>query len=383
VGISLAGGRGVNESRGGVLLTGATGFVGMELLARYLERGERPVAVIVRAADDSAARERVDGVLANLFGARAGWYARRVTAVAGELTSPRLGLDAARWDRLAAQVSTIVHSAASVSFTLALEEARAINVEGTRHVLALARRAEELGGLERYAHISTAYVAGTFAGRFHERDVDVGQGFRNSYEQSKFEAERLVRSHAGLPFTILRPSIVVGDRHSGWTAAFNVLYWPLRALARGLFPAIPASEAAPVDVVSIDYVADAIHSLCESAGGLGQTYHLTAGPQASTMGEIVSIASGYFRRPTPRFMSPAEFASVQHGVAPSALERGQVYFPYFSVTTTFDDAATRSRLAPAGITVSPLSDYLGRLLDFATRSGWGKRPIARVEATAA
>jgi thioester reductase-like protein len=372
----------VTGSRGAVLLTGATGFVGMELLARYLERTDRPVAVIVRSAGGEAARGRVDAVLENLFGARARRYARRVTAVAGELTVPRLGLDPARWERLAAGVSTIVHSAASVSFALPLEEARAVNLEGTRQVLELARRAEELGGLERYAHISTAYVAGTHAGRFFEGDLDVGQAFHNSYEQSKFEAEQLVRSYAELPFTILRPSIVVGDRHSGWTAAFNVLYWPLRALARGLFPAIPASEAAPVDVVSIDYVADAIHSLCEEPGGLGETYHLTAGPQASTMGEIVDLASGYFRQPTPRFMTPAEFASVQHEVARSALERGRVYFPYFSVSTTFDDVATRSRLEPAGIRVSPLRDYLGRLLDFATRSGWGKRPIARVEATA-
>jgi thioester reductase-like protein len=368
---------------GVVLLTGATGFVGMELLARRLERSDRPVVTIVRAPSDQEAQRRVETVLANLFGARAGWYAGQVTAVAGDLTVPRFGLDRGRWERLAARVGTIVHSAASVSFTLPLNEARAVNLEGTRRVLELARRAEELGGLDRYAHISTAYVAGTFSGRFGERNLDVGQDFHNSYEQSKFEAEQLVRSHADLPFTILRPSIVVGDRNSGWTSAFNVLYWPLRALARGMFPAIPASETAPVDVVSVDYVADAIHSLCESPGGLGETYHLTAGPQASTMGEIVRFASGYFRRPTPRFLPPAEFAAVHHGVARSALEGGQVYFPYFSVTTTFDDACTRARLEPAGISVTPLRDYLGRLLDFATRTGWGKRPIARVEAKAA
>ena len=150
-----------------------------------------------------------------------------------------------------------------------------------------------------YAQISTAYVAGTHAGRFCESDLDVGQAFNNSYEQSKFEAERLVRSWHDLPFTILRPSIVVGDRNSGWTAAFNVLYWPLRALARGIFPAVPGTPSSPVDVVSIDYVADAIHELCERPGPSGQTYHLTAGLNASTMGEIVSFASGYFHRPGP------------------------------------------------------------------------------------
>ena len=59
-----------------------------------------------------------------------------------------------------------------------------------------------------------------------------------------------------------------------------------------------------------------------------------------------------------------------------------MYFPYFSVGTVFDDAATRARLEPSGISASPLRDYLERLLDFATRSRWGKRPIARVEALA-
>ena len=129
-------------------------------------------------------------------------------------------------------MSTIVHCAASVSFDLPLGEARAINLEGTRRMLEFAGLVRESGGLERYGHVSTAYVAGTHAGRFAECDLDVGQGFRNSYEQSKFEAEQLVRSQDGLPFTILRPSIVVGDRRSGWTSAFNVLYWPLRAFAR-------------------------------------------------------------------------------------------------------------------------------------------------------
>ncbi len=367
---------------GPILLTGATGFVGMELLARYLERTERPVLTIVRAGSDEDARGRIDAVLTNLFGYRASHYADRVTAVAGDMTAPRLGLDPGRWDLLAAESTTILHCAASVSFGLSLEEARAINVEGTRRMLQLAGRAQEFGVLERYAQVSTAYVAGTHAGPFCERDLDVGQSFNNSYEQSKFESEHLVRSHPDLPFTILRPSIVVGDRNSGWTSAFNVLYWPLRALARGLFPAVPATGSSPVDVVSIDYVADGIHELCESAGGIRKTYHLTAGADASTIAEIAELASGYFQQPPPRLLPPAEFMSADHGVARSMLEEGAMYFPYFSVATTFDDAFTRAQLQPAGISVAPLREYMSRLLDYATWSRWGKHPIARVDAVA-
>ncbi|HTX30810.1 MAG TPA: SDR family oxidoreductase [Solirubrobacteraceae bacterium] len=371
---------------GELLLTGATGFVGMEVLERYLERTDRRVIAPVRAPDDAAAAERVRGTLRGLFGLRSGRYERRVEAVAADLCTPGLGLPDARREEIACRVDQIIHAAASVSFELPLSEARAINVEGTRRILELAELAHACGGLERYAHVSTAYVAGTHAGRFDESDYDVDQSFRNSYEQSKFEAEALVRSRPELPTTILRPSIVVGDQRSGWTAAFNVLYWPLRAFARGLYPAVPAIPSSPVDAVSIDYVADAIYELCRSDAGIGEVYHLTAGRQASSVGELVQIASRYFKRPPPQVLPPEEFAEFTKGITGvqrSALGRSAVYFPYFAVSTEFDDTQARARLEPAGITASPLASYLDRLLDFATLSRWGKRPIARAEAFAA
>jgi len=368
-------GKGMNERA--VLLTGATGFIGMELLARHLERDERPVITLIRADSDAAAQARLDAVLENVFGTSAAGYRRRVRAVAAELTAPRLGLSDARWEELASSTGSIVHSAASVSFTLPLDCARDINVEGTRRMLELASHVD---GLERYAHVSTAYVAGTHEGPFAEADLDVGQGFRNTYEQTKFEAEQLVRA-SGLRYTILRPSIVVGDRRSGWTSAFNVLYWPLRAFSRGLFTAVPAIPTAQVDVVPVDYVADAIYALSRAPEGVGATYHLTAGVHASTIQEIADAASTYFKKPPPRVLAPAEFAALAaESAAAPALESGAAYFPYFSVSTTFDNAVTRALLEPAGIIASPLREYLGRLLDFATRSRWGKRPIGRAQA---
>lgn len=370
---------------GDLLLTGATGFVGMELLARYLERGDRQIIALVRAEDDEAADARIRQTLVELFGPDASRHESRVQAVAADLLAPGLGLRSVRRRDIASRVDTIVHSAASVSFTLPLTQARAINVEGTRRMLQLATLAHRHGGLGRYAHISTAYVSGAHDGRFHECDHDLGQEFRNTYERSKFEAELLVRSKPDLPFTIIRPSIVVGDRHSGWTAAFNVLYWPLRAFARGLFPAVPALPFSPVDVVSVDYVADAIHALCESDHGLGQTYHLTAGSLASSVAEIVELASRYFGRPPPLVLKPAEFAQYAQALPKrqgTALRQAAAYFPYFSISTEFDNRRARDRLESACIQPSPLSGYLDRLLDFATRTRWGKRPLSRVEALA-
>jgi long-chain acyl-CoA synthetase len=371
---------------GELLITGATGFVGMEVLGRYLESSDERIIVPVRAEHDRAARDRIKATLRELFGIRARRYEQRVEAIAADLTKPGLGLSATRREQLARRVDQIIHSAASVSFALPLEEARAINLAGTERMLELAELAQARGGLKRYAHVSTAYIAGTHCGRFHEYEHDVAQAFRNSYEQSKFEAERLVRSRPELPATILRPSIVVGDRRSGWTAAFNVLYWPLRAFARGLYPAVPAVASAPVDVVPIDYVADAIYALCQSDAGIGGTYHVTAGEHTSTVGELVEAASRYFKRPPPRVLAPDEFVEYAEGltgVQRSMLSESAAYFPYFACSTEFDNCRARARLAPAGIDAAPLASYLERLLDFATRTRWGKRPMSRVEALAA
>jgi thioester reductase-like protein len=371
-------------AHGDVLLTGTTGFVGMELLARYLQRGERDVVTLVRAGSHEAAQARLDAVLENLFGADAPDYRPRVHAMAADMTAPDLGLTEAERVAVAERVTKIIHSAASVSFSLPLEEARAINREGTRRMLELAELAQARGGLECYAHVSTAFVAGDHSGSFAECDHNVGQAFHNSYEQSKFEAEELIRSHDSLPYTILRPSIVAGDRNNGWTSAFNVLYWPLRAFARGLFTAVPAIPSAPVDVVSIDYVADAAYQLCETSCGTGATYHLTAGEHASTIAELAGLASRYFRRPVPKVVPPAEFAAMTLGAAErKAMEAGSAYFPYFCMEGRFDDREARKRLEPHGITTAPLREYVDCLLDFATRARWGKRPIARADAFAA
>ncbi len=370
------------SNAGRVFLTGATGFVGMEVLVRYLERGSRSVTCLVRAESDEAARARLDKILDQLIANGAELFAHRVEAVAGEMTADDLGLPTATRERLAGEVTTIIHCAANVSFDQELEDARRTNVGGTRRMLEFATLVQQRGGLERYAQVSTAYVAGTHTGRFSEDDLDVGQGFRNTYEQSKFESEQMIRAEADhLPWIVLRPSIVVGDRSSGWTAAFNVMYWPLRALSTGLFRAVPAMPESPLDIVSIDYVADAIYELAECPqDSTHKTFLLTASEDASSFSEIVSLASRYFRKPEPQAVPPAEFAAGVSTLSDAAIEASRIYFPYFAIATVFDNARTRARLAQAGIHCTPLREYLHRLLDFATRSRWGKRPIARAEA---
>ena len=337
---------------GAVLLTGATGFVGTELLDRLLERGDRPVYALVRAADDDAAAERLPAHA-------------RLYVLAGDIEQPGLGLSDASRARLADEVTTVVHCAASVSFDLSLEESRRVNVDGTRNVLELAKSCPRL---ERLTYVSTAYVAGEPRGLFREDQLDVGQRFRNPYERSKFEAERMLRERAnGLPLQVLRPSIIVGDSRTGRTSSFNVLYGPLKAFARGRIPAIPARRSAPVDIVPVDYVADRAYELLTD--GPDGTFHVVAGRNATTVGRLLEMTARHLRRKPPAVVPPGVYGSVVHPWLRRkyrGLRKLEVYFPYFSMGVRFDDRG----LGPG----PPVEGYFHRLVEFAQRAGWGRVP---------
>jgi nucleoside-diphosphate-sugar epimerase len=333
-----------------VLLTGATGFVGMEVLARLLARGVR-VHALVRGEDpETRLREAMD--LAGASG--------DVSVVRGDITAPLEAPDG---------VDTVIHCAASVSFGLELEEARRINVGGTRHALAAAERAGA-----RYVHVSTAFVSGRHQGVFGEDDLDAGQEFRNTYEQAKAEAEALVRA-SGASSVVLRPSIIVGESTTGWTSSFNVLYWPLRAFSRGLLDAVPAKADGRVDVVPVDYVADAIvHVACERPDVSG-TLNLVAGEDAVRVDELIALTCDRMNRPRPTLIE------AHPELAERSAEAGR-YLPYFDMEVVFGDERSRAVLEPAGIRPPALADYFEALVSFAETARWGKRPVARVAATA-
>jgi thioester reductase-like protein len=335
---------------GAVLLTGATGFVGREILSRFLERGDRQIFALVRAENDDQAAERLPAH-------------DRLTAVAGDIERPGLGLADETRELLRREVTTVLHCAASVSFDLPLEESRAVNVEGSRRMLEFARSCQ---GLERFSYVSTAYVAGEPGGLFREDELAVGQRFRNPYERSKFEAELALRSEGSdLPLQILRPSIVVGDSSTGRTSSFNVLYGPLKAFARGAVPAIPARRDAPVDIVPVDYVADRVHEL--ATHGPDGTFHLVAGRNATTVGRLLEMSSEALGRAEPTVLSPRLYRRWVHPWLRRryrGLRRMEVYFPYFAMRVRFDDR----RLGPG----PRVEGYFHRLVRYAQAARWGR-----------
>jgi thioester reductase-like protein len=362
-----------------VLLTGVTGFVGTTVALRILERSERPIVALVRARDDADATARVRAALADVAPPeRVDAYMSRTTALPADLLADGLGLRHGDREAVAARCDEVIHCAASVSFDLPLELARAVNACGAARLAELGTRIAQRGdGLRRFVHVSTAYVAGERTGAFGEDDVTLGVPFRNSYEQTKHEAEQLLRAWTpALPLQIVRPSIVVGDRATGWTRSFNVLYWPLKMLAHGRLPVVPAVADAPVDVVPVDYVADAVLGLAEAPRG---TYHAVAGEHASTVGEVIELAASRFGVPAPEVVAPAvideALAAPMGDAQRRALEQARIYFPYFRLGVTFDDRWARGILEPAGIAAEPLAGFFDTIVDYAQRAAWG-RPSA-------
>jgi long-chain acyl-CoA synthetase len=349
---------------GPLLLTGATGFVGMELLARVLEQTDRDVVALVRADDDAAAQARVDELLKAIVAPGTRPHRGRVRAVAADLESPGLGISALQRERITGSVTAVVHCAASVSFTLALDEARRINVEGTREIVKLACEARSRGPLERFVHVSTAYVAGDRVGLISEHEGNVGQRFRNTYEQTKLEAEQIVIA-SGLPAAIVRPSVIVGDSATGWTQAFNVIYWPLQAFARGLFPKVPGDPGASLDIVPVDTVADALLELIRGPVR-GGAFHIVAGAEAPSNAELARMAAEAFDSEPPVFVALGEDEEAE--------KLAGALVPYFSVRCTFDARRARDLL---GATPPPLREYFPSLMRYARQARWGKNPAPR------
>ncbi len=350
-----------------VFLTGGTGFLGMEVIGRLLERDEGPdVFVAVRARDADEAGERVQTLLAQLYDdPPAG--ASRLRPVCAELTEEGLGLNAGDRRAITAATDRVVHCAASVEFTLPLPEAREINVGGVNRVLELAH---EMNDLERFVHVSTAYVCGRLAGDFAEDQEAPGDDFRNTYEQTKWEGEQAI-AESGLPWAIVRPSVVVGEARGGWTSTFNVIYWPLQAFARGLFTEVPADPDGIIDLVPVDYVAEVIEGALYQPDAAG-AYHAVAGDRALTVTELIGHACSALDRPPPDLTPPGTLEA-DHPAA--------VFEPYFDIHTRFGDQRAHGLLGN-GTRPPPPADYMPGLMDYGVHTRWGKKPLTRDAARA-
>jgi thioester reductase-like protein len=360
-----------------VLVTGATGFLGMQLVHELLEnRPNAALALLIRDRAGQSGQQRADSFIPPADRSR-------VTVFSGDVSQPGCGLDAETYRRLQAETTRVVHSAATVRFDHSIDEARRINVEGTRNILNFAAGSRQL---RSFAYVGTAYVAGERSNLVREDELAVGQTYRNTYEQTKAEAEALVRSRLGeIPGVILRPSIIVGDSRTGVTSSFKMMYWPLKIYARRLWRTVPGFPDAILDIVPVDFVAKAVAALLFSEAALGSTVHLCAGPRGSaTIDQVAHRAMQYFNGPEPRYVDPKLFFAVIRpllfaslwGRKRRVLRDGRAYRDYFTMRMQFDTSNAERLLKPAGVTPPPVLDYLDRLFHYCVASDWGRKPVS-------
>jgi thioester reductase-like protein len=281
-----------------VLLTGATGFVGKvvleELMRRRGELGIARVLALVRASDTAHAAARLEGdvIGSACFDAHEPGWEKSVEALAGDLTRPGLGLDPGARERVAREVTHVIHCAASVEFNLPLAEATAVNTGGALEALAIARECRRLAG---FVDVSTAYVtahpnarsgavlraperlaplprdaaslyADILASRVWQEKLLRETGHPNTYTLTKCIAEHLLaRRGEGLPITLLRPSIVSASERTptpGWVDSAAAFAGFVAALGSGRLRVVAGDLRARLDVVPCDAVA---HRIVEAA----------------------------------------------------------------------------------------------------------------------
>ena len=212
----------------------------------------------------------------------------------GDVGQARLGLGEDDYAGLVSGLTHIVHSAADLRVNAPIAELRKTNLQGTAHVLELAQAVQADHRLTRFSHVSTAYVAGGRTGPVPEDALTDAYGFSCAYEFSKYEGERLVQAaRADLPISVFRPGMIVGDSATGAIKTFNTFYFPLRLYLGGQLPVIPAGRTQRVNLVPVDYVAEAIVRLTLEPAAAGLNFHLTAPyatlPQAGELVEFVRV----------------------------------------------------------------------------------------------
>jgi NAD(P)-dependent dehydrogenase (short-subunit alcohol dehydrogenase family)/thioester reductase-like protein len=368
-------------------VTGATGFIGSNLIPLLLERtaAKRGAAghihLLVRESSLPRMEKRIESWTKGDAAAR-----KRLKPVVGDLHEPLLGLSSEAVAGLAERgISHFFHLAAIYDMTAGDEVNQLANIEGTHHALELA----DAIGARLFHHVSSVAVAGRYRGVFTEDMFDVGQPLEHPYHRTKFESEKLVRETATMPWRVYRPSIVVGDSHTGRMDKVDGPYYflPLLRRAQRLVPdwlPLIGPELGNTNLVPVDFVARALDHIAHEKGLNGQAFHLTD-PNGARVIDVLNTFAKVAG--APQFavtVDPGPLSRLPRGIASAMMALpgahaarrallSEVGVPdeiidYIDMPTEFDTTRARDALAGSGIEVPPLESYAQKLWDYWRRN---------------
>lgn len=359
-----------------IFLTGSTGYIGAHVAANLLEEHGASLNLLVRARDPHEAEMRLWRALQlHLdFPHFYEYLQTRVRIFRGDLTGARFGLSEDDYDRLIHTTDAVIHCAASLN-RKSEKSCLNVNLRGTLEVVQLAMRANYYHGLRRFSQVSTVAVAGKRCNEVVTEDnsIDWERSDYDPYARTKKFCEHLIRQLLPeIPTTIFRPSIVLGDSRFPETTQFDMV----RAFVflAGL-PVLPFHSKDKVDIVNVDFVADAIATLHQKDQPEYDIYHLSSGAGSQTFRQLTNALAAAQNKRGPIFMPFLErpFAGTVNTLAKRRGSAGygasllKVFMPYLVWNTVFDNTRVTRELGRKPV---PFSQYSYPLLKFSRETNF-------------
>jgi NAD(P)-dependent dehydrogenase (short-subunit alcohol dehydrogenase family) len=356
-------------------VTGATGFIGRFLVSNLLKR-KGQVHVLVRKGSAKKLGQ---------IGEAMGWDMKRIVPVTGDLSKAKLGLSAAQISALKGKVQHFFHLAAIYDLTADADSQKQANIGGTKNALELA--AVIKAGC--FHHASSIAAAGLYPGVFREDMFDEAEGLKDPYLKTKHEAEGLVRKQDVVPYRIYRPSMVVGHSKTGEIDKIDGPYY-LFTLIKKIRQTLPqwmptlGIEGGRINVVPVDFVADAMDHIAHKKGLDGHCFHLVD-PEPMRFGELMNTfaraahapemtmrldARMFAFIPAPMRMAVSNLPPVKRltNMILRDLKIPKSTLEFITYPTRFDAREAERALKGSKIAVPPLESYAWRLWDYWERN---------------
>lgn len=359
-----------------IFLTGSTGYIGAHIAANLLQEHGASLNLLVRARESHEAELRLwQAMQLHMdFPKFYEYLQTNIRIFRGDLTAPHFGLDRDTFDRLIHTTDSVVHCAASLN-RKSEKSCMNVNLRGTLEVIQLARYANHYHGLRRFSNVSTVAVAGKRQDEVVTEDasIDWERSDYDPYARTKKFCEHMVRQLLpDVPITIFRPSIVLGDSRYAETTQFDMVR--SFVFLAGL-TALPFRAADKIDIVNVDFVADAIASLHVKEKPQFDTYHLSSGRSSQTFRELTTALAAAQNKRGPVFLPFMEkpFAKTVNFLSnrKTPLGRGaalmKVFMPYLTWNTVFDNTRVTTELGRKPV---PFSHYSYPLLKFSRETNF-------------